>query len=110
METLTNNPVQVQVADQLVEIDNLINALNYLREEAETKVLSSQQAGEQFREYLNSDSFFRKIRNYIRNRHLPTISRHVAEDVKADINNSIETYILSKIDERVERALAARNR
>lgn len=107
METLTT-PSQINVNDQLVEIDNLINALHYIKEEAETKLLTSQQAGGIMREYLESDAFFRRVRDYIRNRHLSNIATHVAIDVKEEINSHLENYILSRLDDRIETALEAR--
>jgi hypothetical protein len=108
METLTQEAVQVRVNDQLVEIDNLITALNYLKEEVQTTVMSRDNITTIVKDYLSDETFYRRIREYLRRHQIKNIAAFVADDVKTDINNHLESFLYSKLDERINMVLSAR--
>jgi hypothetical protein len=108
METLTQEAVQVRVNDQLVEIDNLITALQYLKEEVQTNSLSRENIVTIVKEYLSEDAFYRRIRDYLRRYQIRNIASLVSAEVKADLNDNLEAFLYSKLDERITRILSAR--
>lgn len=106
-ETPTAESVQITVNDQLVQFNNLLDALNYLLEEARTRDFSTQ-INEATHSFLSSDNYQRRLRDWLKRYHLPTIAGHISTDVKNYISEHMEQYMISKLDERINNILQAR--
>lgn len=96
----------VTINDNLVKIDNVLTALNYLLEEVQTRkeqIISSIDVSDKVRNEMNTYHFKETISSYIRNDYGEGITREIAFMVMERIDSDIEAFINS----RVNRALTA---
>lgn len=109
----------VDVNGALVEFDNLLQALRFLAEEtksdfeksiadARNTTLSREHVMRVIQEYLSDDAFSRRMINYFKRYQVPTIANDLRAEAQTLIDSSLESYVLSKIDERLDLLLASR--
>lgn len=105
LETVqTQADVEVHVNEQLHRLNDIVTALEFVKEEITTRQ-GRDSLMENVRTVMNDDAFFRRIINYIKRYQLQTIINSVSADVKSDISPDLEQYINSIIDARIESAL-----
>jgi hypothetical protein len=158
----TSTETQVQIQDKLVEIDNLITALEYLKQNLESNIPSSETIVEQVlqridhssienriaqigrsyfnnrsylndifgpiireiitpevnqdivnevvrsftRDYITGSTFQERVVSYLKRYALPRWKDEILQANKQEIDNHLENYVLTKIDERVAAALS----
>lgn len=98
----------VTVNDALVQLDNLINAANYLIEELETRkaqMTSQENILEEVKTQMDESWFRGRVVDHIRNNFGNGICREVAFYVMERIDADIEAFI----NDRVNKAIAQAN-
>lgn len=92
----TREDLQVRVNESLVEIDNLITALKFLKEEAETTETNVTQAVENLLR-SNSDLIQNTIFNYLRRYSdvYNTVCDYLQSDNGAALNQSVESFFMN---------------
>lgn len=119
-EPIMTTPTQVSVNEQLVEFDALLDGLRFLAEETKTDVerslnsarsdvLSRESVMAVIQEYLSSESFSRRMITYFKRYQVPIMADELKNEARTLINDQLEAYVLSKIDERIEHFLTSRN-
>lgn len=101
--------VQLTVNDQLVKLENLLVAIEYLYEEQKTRALPSKdECMDAVREFLSDEPFFRRIRDWIKRYKLSEISANVTQDVKEYIGPRLDSYIDQKLNAAIDQKLRDR--
>jgi hypothetical protein len=94
----------VEFQENLVQFDNLLNALNYLIEEVKTRqaeAFSSVNILEKVKEEMYSDRFLESILDFIRHDYGRGLYQEVAFLVMEKIDNDIEAFLNARVDERL---------
>jgi len=95
---------QVTVNENLVEIDKLIDALNYLLEEINTRkesVLQPSDFDQKIINHIETDGFRNRLIGLIRTNYGDGLYQEVAFRVMEKIDNDIAAFINSRVDERL---------
>lgn len=98
---------QITVNENLVEIDKLIDALNYLLEEINTRkdqVLQATDIDDKIITHIETDSFKNMLIDMIRNRYGDGLYQEVAFRVMEKIDGDIAAFINARVDERLRQA------
>lgn len=101
MET-TTQPTLVNVNDQLVEFANLLTGLRYLYEEIQSAKPDSSAIDTAIQNYIKSDTFSKRIVNYLKRYQIPSMTEAVSTEIKHSLDSQLENYILAKLDERID--------
>lgn len=101
MET-TTQPTLVNVNDQLVEFANLLTGLRYLYEEIQSAKPDSSAIDKAIQNYIKSDTFSKRIVNYLKRYQIPSMTEAVSTEIKHSLDSQLENYILAKLDERID--------
>lgn len=97
----------VTVNENLVKIDNLFNALNYLLEEIQTKkdqIVQAADVDKKVFDHMNSRDFKSELINHIRNSYGEGLYQEVAYLVMEKIDGDIGAFINARVDERLRQA------
>jgi len=92
------------VNDALVQLDNLINAANYLIEELETRkdqITSKENILEEVKKEMDTNWFRRQVIDTIRHDYGSGICREVAFYVMERIDADIEAFINDRVDKAI---------
>ena len=92
------------VNDALVQLDNLINAANYLIEELETRkdqITSKENILEEVKKEMDTNWFRRQVIDTIRYDYGSGICREVAFYVMERIDADIEAFINDRVDKAI---------
>jgi hypothetical protein len=99
---MTSSVVEFQ--ENLVQFDNLLNALNYLIEEVKTRQAEAFKDAnilEKVQEEMYSDGFRGLILDFIRHDYGRGLYQEVAFLVMEKIDNDIEAFLNARVDERL---------
>lgn len=94
----------VEFQENLVQFDNLLNALNYLIEEVKTRQAEAFKDAnilEKVKEEMYSDRFRESILDFIRHDYGRGLYQEVAFLVMEKIDNDIEAFLNARVDERL---------
>lgn len=99
--TTSTQSVELTVNEQLVKLENLLQAIEYLHEaQRNTPVLTKEEAMEAVSNFLSDETFFRRIRDWIKRYKMQELANGVADDIKEFIGPRLDAYIDQKLRER----------
>jgi len=94
----------VTVNENLLRIDNLYNALNYLFEEIQTKkdqIVQAEDVKEKVIQQMNTRDFKEQMLSHIRSVYGEGLFQEVAYIVMEKIDEDITAFINARVDERL---------
>lgn len=97
----------VTVNDNLHTVDNILNALNYLLEEVQTRkneLINASNISSAVKSEMDTYEFREIIRRYIINDYGDGLCREVAFKVMEQIDNDIEAFITNRVNKALEDA------
>lgn len=102
---MTNQTMSIN--ENLVKIDNLLNALELLYEEISTRkqeIVNSFSIQEFVQKEIKTDEFKRELMYYIRYNYASGICEEVSRLVMRNIDSDIERFINHRVDRTLEKA------
>lgn len=95
----------VTINENLVKIDNLFTALNYLFEEVQTRkdaIITQDDIYAKVCRRMNEDSYKNELTHYIRTLYGRGLYQEIAFMVMEKIDKDIEAFINDRVDERLK--------
>jgi hypothetical protein len=105
-QTMTTEDIQIRVNDQLVQFDNLLTALDYLKQEITSRKTADLDTT--IKKYvLEDEKFFRRFLNWFKRYQMNNFTNLILTEIKRDtqLNDALEEFFLSKLDARIELTL-----
>ena len=102
---MTNQTMSIN--ENLVKIDNLLNALDLLYEEISTRkqeIVNSFSIKDFVKEEMKTDGFKYELMHYIRHHYASGICEEVSRLVMRNIDSDIERFINHRVDRALEKA------
>lgn len=101
--------LQLSVNEQLVTLNNLLIAFEYLYEEQKNRTLPDKdQCYGYVQEIMNDPNFTRRMRNWISRYKMTELSNSVTQNVKDQIDSHINGYIEMRLNAIIEEKLNQR--
>lgn len=97
----------LEINQNLLKIDNVLTALNYILEEVQTRkdqLMTHSSIREKLREMADEDSFQYYLANYICGSYGEKLYREVSFNVMERIDADIEAFINSRVNKALEKA------
>jgi hypothetical protein len=97
----------VTVNDNLHKVDNILNALNYLLEEVQTRkneMINPSTISSTVKSEMDTYEFRETIRRHVVNEYGEGLCREVAFKVMQQIDNDIEAFITNRVNKALEDA------
>jgi hypothetical protein len=95
----------IEINENLLKIDNVLNALDYLLEEVRNRkdnILADINFNQIVRDEIRTDRFRDTLSSYITGGYSDSIYRDIAFIVMERIDNDIAAFINARVDERLE--------
>jgi hypothetical protein len=95
---------EVSINDNIHKIDEVLNALNFLLEEVQTRkdqIVSAVDVGQKVKDQMFESGFKQMLSSFICDEYRGNMYQEVAFKVMAEIDDEIEKFIHARVDERL---------
>lgn len=94
LTTEQTEDIEIRVNNQLVRFDNLLTALEYLKEEISTREIDPDIILDNVKTTILGDNFFHRITRWITTHYMPD----VISDMKKEINENLHSFIVDHVN------------
>ncbi len=102
LTTEQTEDIEIRVNNQLVRFDNLLTALEYLKEEISTRKIDPDIILDNVKTVIGGDRFFLRVTRWLTTHYMPDVISHIKKEINENLKSFIEERVNSVVDKKLQ--------